>query len=216
MKPVIGRSETSLRRCGASITSRATPLNVTMIKISRGQRDPRYADSHDAIYASLDKIHEWMIYGHLSFTNDFQQDETIRLKKFHLLIRDLAKRFTGSRDLDAIGWFLKQEGTWSGKRFHFHFAISRHNLENTTPETVARYLTKQWQKIGKSVCEIRPWDATKTAKGIWYLTQNEDRPLHHSKYFHGELCHWKMSPLLFTKILAIAKREATPATMELN
>jgi len=36
-----------------------------------------------------------MVYGHLSFKDEFQADETQRLKKFHLLMRDLAKRFTG-------------------------------------------------------------------------------------------------------------------------
>lgn len=177
-----------------------------MDQITDEKRDLRFEHQHDAIYASLDRISTWMIYGHLSFTDEFQRDEIVRLKKFHLLIRDLAKRFTGSRDLDAIGWFLKQEGQWSGKRFHFHFAITKDNLEHTTPETVCRYLNKQWQKIGKSVCEIRPWDETKTAKGIWYLTQNEETPLHHSRYFHGEFCHWKMSTLLRTRILEIANR----------
>jgi hypothetical protein len=178
-----------------------------MIQITDEKRDLRYEAKHDAIYASLDRISSWMIYGHLSFTDEFQRDEIVRLKKFHLLIRDLAKRFTGARDLDAIGWFLKQEGQWSGKRFHFHFALTQDNLEHTTPETVCRYLTKQWQKIGKSVCEIVPWNETKTAKGIWYLTQNEETPLHHSRYFHGELCHWKMSTLLRTRILELANRK---------
>ena len=103
---------------------------------------------------------------------------------------------------------LKQEGQWSGKRFHFHFALTQDNLEHTTPETVCRYLTKQWQKIGKSVSEIVPWNSTKTAKGIWYLTQNEETPLHHSRYFHGsEFCHWKMSTLLRTRIFEIANRK---------
>jgi hypothetical protein len=165
------------------------------------KRDLNFQDKHDPIYASLDLIPNWMIYGHLSFTDESQKDEIIRLKKFHLLMRDLAKRFTGSRDLDAIGWFLKQEGQWSGKRYHFHFAITNDNLEHTTPEIVCRYLIKQWQKIGKSVCEIVPWDSSKTAKGIWYLTQNEEAPLQHSRYFHGEYAHWKMGTKLHTRIL---------------
>lgn len=165
------------------------------------KRNLRYADRHDAIYASLDRIQNWLIYGHLSFTNEFQKNEVLRLKKFHLLIRDLAKRFTGKRDLDAIGWFLKQEGMLNGKRFHFHFALTSDNLTRTTPEVVCRYLTRQWQKIGKSICEIVPWNSAKTPKGIWYLTQHDEQPPHHSKYFHGEFCHWKMSTLLHTKIL---------------
>ena len=142
-----------------------------------------------------------MIQAHLSFTNGFQGDEIMRLKKFHLLIRDLAKRFTGARDLDAIGWFLRQEGQWSGKRFHFHFALTNDNLEKTSPETVSRYLTKQWGKIGKSECEIKPWDSTKAEFGIWYLTQKEKNPVPYSPYFKDDLCHWKMSPLLHSKIL---------------
>jgi len=51
---------------------------------------------HDAIFASLDKVPNWMVYGHLSFTDEFQGDEKERLKKFRLLMRDLAKRFTGN------------------------------------------------------------------------------------------------------------------------
>lgn len=184
-------------------------LNDTMTKYTDEKRDLRFQDKHDPIYASLDLIPNWMTYGHLSFTDEFQRDEIVRLKKFHLLMRDLAKRFTGARDLDAIGWFLKQEGQWCGKRFHFHFAITTDNLEHTTPETVCRYLVRQWQKIGKSVCEIVPWDESKTAKGIWYLTQNEETPLHHSRYFHGEFCHWKMGTLLRTRILENVNRKET-------
>lgn len=163
-------------------------------------RDLRYQHMHDAIFASLDQVPNWMVYGHVSFKDGFQGDEKERLKKFHLLMRDLAKRFTGRRDLQSVGWFLKQEGSRYGKRFHFHFALTSDNLTRTTPDVVCRYLTRQWVKIGKSVCEIVPWDSTKTAKGIWYLTQNEETPLHHSQYFHGEFCHWKMSTLLHAKI----------------
>jgi hypothetical protein len=162
---------------------------------------------HDGIFASLDLIPNWMVYGHLSFKDDCQSDEKERLKKFHLLMRDLARRFTGKRDLDAIGWFLKQEGSRHGKRFHFHFALTSDNLTRTTPEVVCRYLTRQWQKIGKSICEIVPWDSTKTPLGIWYLTQNDEQPLHHSRYFHGDYCHWKMSTLLHTKILRNANQK---------
>lgn len=176
------------------------------MKASIEKRDLHFQDKHDPIYASLDLLSNWMIYGHLSFLDEFQKEERLRLKKFHLLIRDLAKRFTGSRDLDSIGWFLKQEGTWKDKRFHFHFALTDDNLERTSPETVCRYLSRQWQKIGKSICEIVPWDSSKTEKGIWYLTQYDEQPLHHSRYFHGEYCHWKMSTLLHTRIL----RNANP------
>jgi hypothetical protein len=103
-----------------------------MMNMGETKRDLRYQHMHDAIYTSLDRVSNWMMYGHLTFPDEFQKDEIMRLKKFHLLIRDLAKRFTGKRDLDKIGWFLKQEGQWSGKRFHFHFAITKENLEHTT------------------------------------------------------------------------------------
>ena len=171
-----------------------------MKKVTEAKRDLRYQEKHDSIYASLDLVPNWMVYGHLSFKDDCQGDERERLKKFHLLMRDLARRFTGKRDLDATGWFLKQEGSRRGKRFHFHFGLTSDNLTSTSTEIVCRYLTKQWRKIGKSVCEIVPWNSDKSARGIWYLTQNEDFPLHHSRYFHGEFCHWKMSTLLHTKI----------------
>lgn len=178
-----------------------------MMNMGDTERDLRYQHMHDAIFASLDLVPNWMIYGHLSFKDEFQGDEKERLKKFHLLMRDLAKRFTGRRDLQGLGWFLKQEGRRHGKRFHFHFAVTSDNLTRTTPEVVCRYLTRQWHKIGKSVCEIIPWDSTKTPLGIWYLTQNEELPLHHSRYFHGEFCHWKMSTLLHTQILRNANRK---------
>lgn len=173
------------------------------------KRDLRFEEHHDAIYAALDLIPNWMVYGHLSFLDEFQGDEHQRLKKFHLLIRDLAKRFTGKRDLDAIGWFLKQEGSWHGKRFHFHFALTSTNLTKTSPSIVCGYLARQWKKIGKSTCEIVPWDSNKTPLGIWYLTQNEESPLHHSSYFHGEYCHWKMSTLLYRNILELADEKET-------
>ena len=60
------------------------------------KRDLRYQHMHDAIFASLDKVPNWMVYGHLSFTDEFQGDEKERLKKFRLLMQDLAKRFTGN------------------------------------------------------------------------------------------------------------------------
>lgn len=181
-----------------------------MKKVTEAKRDLHFAGRHDSIYASLDLIPNWMVYGHLSFKDDCQSDEKERLKKFHLLMRDLARRFTGSRDLDAIGWFLKQEGSRAGKRFHFHFGLTSENLTRTSPAIVCGYLAKQWRKIGKSVCKIVPWDSSKTPLGIWYLTQNDESPLHHSPYFHGDYCHWKMSTLLHTRILEIAKWRGEP------
>ena len=168
-------------------------------------RNLNYQDKHDPIYASLDRIQNWMIYGHLSLMDKCQWDENERLKKFHLLMRDTAKRFTRSRDLNVIAWFLKQEGDYHNKRYHFHFSITDDNLERTTPQTVSNYLTKQWNKIGKSTCKVVPWDKSKTPLGIWYLTQIEEYPLKHSRYFHGENCHWKMSTLLRTRILEQVK-----------
>ena len=97
-----------------------------------------------------------------------------------------------------------------GKRFHFHFGLTSDNLTSTSPEIVCGYLVRQWRKIGKSVCEVVPWDSSKTPLGIWYLTQNNETPLHHSRYFHGEYCHWKMSTLLHTSILKIANQRGTP------
>jgi hypothetical protein len=164
------------------------------------KRDLRYDDKHDVIYKSLDLVPNWLVKADLTFKNDCQWDEKERVKKFHLLMRDLARRFTGKRDLDAIGWFLNQEGRRGGKRFHFHFAITTDNLEHTTPETVSRYLDKQWEKIGKSQSTIEPWNKTKTAKGVWYVTQREQSPLDDSQYFHGEFCHWRMSTLLHQRI----------------
>ena len=189
----------------------AFPLNVAMTKnednVTGEKRDLRYQDKHDVIYKSLDRILNWMVKADLSFTDDCQWDEKERVKKFHLLMRDLARRFTGKRDLDKLAWFLNQEGRRGGKRFHFHLAITNDNLEHTTPETVCRYLNKQWRKIGKSVCKIVPWNKTKGARGIWYVTQKEDSPLDDSRYFHGEFCHWKMSTLLHQRISAAVSRK---------
>jgi hypothetical protein len=172
-------------------------------------RDLHYQTQHDAIYASLDLLPNWMVFGHLSLNDTAKKSEKDRLRKFHLLIRDLAGRFVGVRDLDAFGWFLREEGNWQDKRFHFHFSITSDNLTNTTPEVVCRYLTSQWKKIGKSVCRIEPWDQTKTPLGVWYLTQNDPYPTKYSRYFHGENCHWKMSTLLHTKILWNANQKET-------
>ena len=136
-------------------------------------RDVRYQDQHDPIYHSLDMVPDWFVYGHLSLAEKLQGSEIQRLKKFHLLMRDTAKRFTGSRDLNALGWFLREEGNGEHKRFHFHFSLTSDGLERTSPEVVCRYLCKQWGKIGKSVCQIDPWNQTKTPLGVWYLTQME-------------------------------------------
>lgn len=207
---VCGRSDNfvTLRRVQPKGT---IPLECCfMMTNSKTTRDPHFEHKHDPIYASLDLVSNWMVYGHLSLLDKCQSDERDRLKKFHLLMRDLAKRFTGTRDLDAVGWFLKQEGSRHGKRFHFHFGLTSDNLTNTSPKIVCGYLAKQWRKIGKSVCEVVPWDSSKTPLGIWYLTQNDETPLHHSRYFYGEYCHWKMSTLLHASILKIANQRGTP------
>ena len=160
------------------------------------KRDLRYQHKHDEIYKSLDRIPNWMVKGDLSFKDDCQWDERERVKRFHLLMRDLARRYTGKRDLDGIAWFLNQEGRRGGKRFHLHFCITSDNLTRTTPGTVSRYLDKHWQKISKSQSTIEPWNKAKTARGIWYVTQKDDSPLDDSQYFHGDYCHWRMSTLL--------------------
>lgn len=165
---------------------------------------------HDPIYASLDLIPNWMVKGDCSFLDDCQWDETKRVKRFHLLMRDLVKRYVGARDLNGIAWFLNQEGRRGDKRFHLHFAITSDNfdLTRTTPEVVCRYLTRQWHKIAKvKECVVKPWDPIEGPKGIWYMTQYDEKPLHHSRYFHGEYCHWKMSTLLHTKILRNANQK---------
>jgi hypothetical protein len=172
-------------------------------------RDVRYQDQHDPIYHSLDMVPDWFVYGHLSLAEKLQGSEIQRLKKFHLLMRDTAKRFTGSRDLNALGWFLREEGNGEHKRFHFHFSLTSDGLERTSPEVVCRYLCKQWGKIGKSVCQIDPWNQTKTPLGVWYLTQMEPYPVSYSRYFHGDNCRWKMSTLLHSRILELAKRKAS-------
>jgi hypothetical protein len=164
-------------------------------------RDLAYAHQHDPVYASLDEIGNWIVYGHLSLTERFQGEEKTRLNKFHLLMRDAAKRFTGSRDLNALGWFLREEGNGEDKRFHFHFSITADNLSRTTPEIVCRYLRQQWRKIGKSTCEIEPWNQTLGGRGIWYLTEKEPYRVPQSRYFHGDFCHWKMSTLLWNRII---------------
>ena len=145
-----------------------------------------------------------MVKGHCSFLDDCQWDETKRVKKFHLLMRDLAKRYVGAERPERNRMVLKSGRQAWGKRFHFHFAITSDNfdLTRTTPEVVCRYLTRQWHKIAKvKECVVEPWDPIEGPKGIWYMTQYDEKPLHHSRYFHGEFCHWKMSTLLHTKIL---------------
>lgn len=173
-----------------------------MKRFMKTSRDLHFENHHDPIYGSLDRIENWIAYGHLSLKENLQWTERERLKKFHLLIRDTAKRFTGSRDLNGIGWFLREEGNGEQKRFHFHFGITADNLDRTTPETVCRYLRHQWNKIGKSVCEIEPWDRARGGRGIWYLTEMEEYEVPQSKYFHGDYCHWKMSSLLYSRIKA--------------
>jgi hypothetical protein len=174
------------------------------MKASSSLRDNRFSGQHDPIYNSLDLVPNWLVYGHLSLASHLQRLEKERLHKWHLLIRDTAKRFFGRRDLDALGWFLREEGNGQHKRFHFHFSLTSDNLESTSPEVVCRYLSKQWAKIGKSVCQIDPWNPTKTPLGIWYLTQMETYPVSYSRYFHGDNCRWKMSTLLYSRIVEIA------------
>jgi hypothetical protein len=172
-------------------------------------RDKRYADQHDPIYHALDLVPNWWAYGHLSLSQRLQGSEIERLKKFHLLMRDTAKRFTGRRDLDGLGWFLREEGNGQFKRFHFHLSLTSDNLENTCPEVVCRYLKRQWAKIGKSVCEIEPWNPAKTPLGVWYLTQIEPYPVSYSRYFHGDNCRWKMSTLLDRRIRQLTTERQT-------
>ena len=176
----------------------------------RQERNLQFQDKHDPIYFWLDSVPNWTVYGHLSLKENLQWSEKERLKKFHLLIRDAAKRFTGQRDLDGLGWFLREEGNARDKRYHFHFALTDDNLKNTAPEVVCRYLTKQWAKIGKSVCQIEPWNEVKTAQGIWYLTQIEDYPVKESNYFSGDTCRWRMSKLLKAKIRKISTERKNP------
>jgi hypothetical protein len=172
-------------------------------------RSPAFKDKHDPIYAVLDRIDNWFVFGHLSFLDDLQHSEARRIKSFHLIIRDLARRSLGRRDLDSIGWFLKQEGWDGGKRYHFHFALTNDNLTRTTPEAVCRFLGKQWQKVtGASASDIRPWDRAHGLNGIWYLTELEDKPPRLSTYFEGERCHYKISKLLHKRMLDAAPRHA--------
>lgn len=168
-------------------------------------RNPAFKDKHDPIYAVLDRIDNWFVFGHLSFLDDLQRSEVRRIKSFHLIIRDLAKRSLGRRDLDSIGWFLKQEGWDGGKRYHFHFALTQDNLTGTTPEAVCRFITKQWRKVtGATETDVRPWNHAEGRNGIWYLTQFEDKPPRLSSYFEGELCHYRYSKLLRSRLLKSA------------
>jgi len=165
-------------------------------------RDQKFQSKHDPIYASLDRIKNWFIYGHLSFLDDLQRSEAKRVKCFHLLIKDLARRFHGNRDLQGLGWFLKQEGWEGGKRFHFHFALTDENLTSTTPEVACRFIAKQWAKItGATAIQVEQWNHAEGANGIWYLTEYEDKPPRLSGYFDGELCHYKISKTLHKRIL---------------
>jgi len=184
----------------------AAPLNAGCtkkgigMKASSSVRDNQYAGQHDPIYHSLDLIPNWLVYGHLSLARHLQRSEKDRLHKFHLLIRNTARRFAGHRDLNGLGWFLREEGNGEHKLFHFHFSLTSDKLGNTSPEVVCRYLTKQWGKIAQSVCQIGPWNSTKTPLGIWYLTQVEPYPASYSRYYHGDNCRWKMSTLLYNQI----------------
>lgn len=172
-------------------------------------RNPAFKDKHDPIYAVLDRIDNWFVFGHLSFLDDLQRSEVGRVKAFHLTMRDLAKRSIGKRDLDGIGWFLKQEGWEGGKRYHFHFALTDDNLTRTSPEAVCRFIAKQWRKVtGATSVDIRPWNRANGLNGIWYLTEFEDKPPHLSHYFEGERCHYRISKLLYKRLLATGEKGA--------
>jgi len=164
-------------------------------------RDSRYSHLHDPIYHSLDLVPNWFIYGHLTLERHLQCSEKERLDKFKMLIRDVSKRFAGRRDLNSLGWFLREEGNFADKRFHFHFSLTSDELERTTPEVVCRYIGKQWMKIAKSTAKVEPWDKSKGSLGRWYLTQLEQYRVKPSRFYNGgEDCRWKMSTSLFTKI----------------
>jgi len=164
-------------------------------------RDSRYSDRHDPIYHSLDLVPNWLIYGHLSLDRHLQFSEKERLDKFKMLIRDVSKRFTGRRDLNSLGWFLREEGNGEHKRFHFHFSLTSDGLERTTAEVVSRYIGKQWMKIAKSTTKVEPWDESQGPLGRWYLTQIETYPVKPSRLYHGDdACRWKMSTSLFSTI----------------
>jgi len=173
-------------------------------------RDSRYAHLHDPIYHALDTVPNWFVYGHLSLERHLQWSEKERLDKFKMLIRDVSKRFTGRRDLNSLGWFLREEGNGEHKRFHFHFSITSDGFERTTPEVVCRYISKQWTKIAKSTTKIKPWDESKGPLGRWYLTQIEQYAVKPSRLYHGDdACRWKMSPSLFNKIRQLSIERPT-------
>jgi hypothetical protein len=146
-------------------------------------------------------VPNWLIYGHLSLDRHLQFSEKERLDKFKMLIRDVSKRFTGRRDLNSLGWFLREEGNGEHKRFHFHFSLTSDGLERTTAEVVSRYIGKQWMKIAKSTTKVEPWDESQGPLGRWYLTQIETYPVKPSRLYHGDdACRWKMSTSLFSTI----------------
>ena len=177
-------------------------------------RDNRYASQHDPIYHSLDSIPNWFVYGHLTFPDWGQGPESKRVKKFHTLIRDTARRFAGKRDLNGVGWFLRQEGNSKDRLYHFHFAMTDDKLSNTTAEVVCRYMARQWSKIAKTRCQIEPWNPTLGPRAVWYTTQYEPYPIRHSNYFGGDVCHWRMSPLLTARIKQPATTKGQPMKSE--
>jgi hypothetical protein len=146
------------------------------------ERNPRFEKEHDTIYLVLDQVKNWFVYAHLSFRNP-SLAEPQRVNKFHLLMKEVAKRYLGKRDYNSLGWYLREEGNGIEKHFHFHFGMTSHNLENRKVEGVCQFMLKQWQKIDGGSAVIQPWDKTKTAKGIWYLTQKDNYPFPLSTYF---------------------------------
>jgi len=173
---------------------------------STSLRDNRYANQHDPIYHSLDLVPNWLVYGHLTWPDWGQGSEAKRVKQFHTLIRNTARRFAGRRDLHSVGWFLRQEGNSKDKLYHFHFSMTDDKFSNTTPEVVCRYMTKQWEKIAKTRCQFEPWNPEEGPRAVWYNTKYEPYKLRHSAYFGGDVCHWRMSPLLASRIQQIATR----------
>ena len=85
--------------------------------------------------------------------------------------------------------------------------ITSDKLRNTTPEVVCRYMTKQWAKVGKTCCKFKPWNPEEGPLAVWYNTQYEPYSIRHSTYFGGDVCHWRMSPLLHSRIRELANQK---------
>jgi hypothetical protein len=101
---------------------------MLFVLMSPTTRHFQNAADHDGIYASLDLIGNWIVKADLTLIDTLQKNEADRVGKFHQLIRDISRRFTEHRDLQNIGWFLRQEGNGSDKRFHFHLLLTSQGL----------------------------------------------------------------------------------------